>query len=87
VWDGAGRGQRLAANVAACPTAAASSRVERATRNAHRLALEVKALRGQGVTTNAGIARALTDRGIPTPRGGAVWTHTTVARVIEELGA
>jgi DNA invertase Pin-like site-specific DNA recombinase len=54
-----------------CASAAAQARQEEATRSAHRLALELEALRGEGVTTNAGIARALMERGVPTPRGGA----------------
>ena len=29
-----------------------------------------------------GLARALSERGVPTPRGGNVWTHTTVARLL-----
>lgn len=64
--------------------------VNRGTRRmgtAHRLALEVEALRVKGIATNAGMARALMNRGVLTPRGGAVWTHTTVARVIGRLGA
>jgi DNA invertase Pin-like site-specific DNA recombinase len=65
-----------------CAAAAAVSRVEQATRTAHRLALEVEVLREKGITTNAGLARALMNRGVVTPRGGAVWTHTTVARVL-----
>jgi DNA invertase Pin-like site-specific DNA recombinase len=70
-----------------CPTTAANSRVQQATRTAHRLALEVEVLRAEGITTHQGLARALTERGVNTPRGGAIWTHTTVARVLERLGA
>jgi len=66
------------------PDAAAAARVRRegAERAAHRLALEVEALRGEGIISLAGLAQALMARGVATPRGGAVWTHTTVARVI-----
>ncbi|MBK1660595.1 hypothetical protein CKO45_20455 [Paracraurococcus ruber] len=39
--------------------------------------------RGGRCAIQAAIARALTERGVPTPRGGAAWTHTTVARVLE----
>ena len=70
-----------------CAAAAAEARREQATCTAHRLALEVEALRAEGISTHLGLARALTKRGVPTPRGGVVWTHTTVARVIERLGA
>ena len=44
--------------------------------------LEVQGLRDAGVSTMAGLAQALTERCVPTPRGGAVWTHTTGARVL-----
>lgn len=77
---GGDRGYRPAAGP--CAAAAASTRAEAATRTAHRLFLEVDAMRQHGVTTLVGLARALTERGIPTPRGGSNWTHTTVARVL-----
>jgi DNA invertase Pin-like site-specific DNA recombinase len=60
---------------------AAVARREAAERAAHRLALEVERLRAEGVEGHAEMARLLTARGVPTPRGAAVWTHTTVARV------
>src|SRR3954467_4332398 len=70
-----------------CAAAAASVRGEVAVRTAHRLSLEIDALRQEGVTTLVGLARSLTERGVPTPRGGAVWTHTTVARVLGRVAA
>ena len=81
---GGDRGWRPA--VPPCAAAAATSRAEQATRTAHRLTLELEALRAEGITTNAGLARALTARGVATPRGGCIWTHTTVARVVDRLG-
>lgn len=36
---------------------------------------------------NAGRVRTLMEREVETPRGGAVWTHTTVTRITEPLGA
>jgi hypothetical protein len=66
--------------------AAALARHEAAGRAAHRLLLEVERLRGMGRVSNAAIARALTARGVPTPRGGATWTHTTVARLVARIG-
>jgi len=71
------------------PDAAAAARVRRegAERVAHRLALEVEALRREGISTHAGLAQALTACGVATPRGGAMWTHTTVARVLDRIGA
>jgi DNA invertase Pin-like site-specific DNA recombinase len=65
-----------------CAIAAAQVRQEGADRTAHRLALEVEALQADGVTTHQGLARALTERGVPTPRGQIIWTHTTVARLL-----
>ena len=80
---GGDRGYRPAVG----PDTAAAARVRRfeAERVAHRLALEVEVLRGEGITSLAGLAQALTERRVATPRGGAVWTHTTVARVLERL--
>ena len=77
---GGDRGYRPAAG----PDSAAATRVRRegAERAAHRLAFEVGALRGEGVTSLAGLAQGLMARGVATPRGGSVWTHTTVARVL-----
>ena len=63
--------------------AAAQARQEAAERAAHRLHLELERLRAEGVQSHAEMARALTARGVPTPRGGAAWTHTTVARVVD----
>jgi hypothetical protein len=37
---------------------------EQAARTAHRLALEAEALRAEGITTRAGLARALCDTGL-----------------------
>jgi hypothetical protein len=49
---------------------------------ARRLALEVERLRAEGISGQAAIARALNERGVPTPRGTGVRTHTTVACVM-----
>jgi len=69
------------------PDAAAAARVRReaAEREAHRLALEMEVLRGEGVTSLAGLAQGLMVRGIASPRGSMVWTHTTVARVLARV--
>jgi len=82
---GGDRGYRPAAGPDAA--AAAQARREMAERAAHRLALELERLRAEGVVTCAAMARALTERGIPTPHGSAAWTHTTVARVLARSGA
>ena len=67
--------------------AAALARVNAANRIAHRLLLEVSDLRAQGVTSLQGLARALTRRGVATPREGRAWTHTTVARLLARVAA
>jgi DNA invertase Pin-like site-specific DNA recombinase len=77
---GGDRGYRPAAGPDAA--AAAQARREAAERAAHRLVLELERLRAEGVESHAALARALTKRGVPSPAGGALWTHTTVARVI-----
>ena len=70
------------------PDAAAAAQARRleAERTAYRLAMEVETSRAVGLVSHAALAQALTARGVPTPRGGAVWTHTTVARVRARLG-
>jgi len=82
---GGDRGYRPSAGP--CAAAAAVMRGEVAVRTAHRLSLEIDSLRQEGVTTLVGLARRLTERGVPTPRGGPVWTHTTVARALGRSGA
>jgi DNA invertase Pin-like site-specific DNA recombinase len=62
--------------------AAAMTRREAAERAAHRLLLEVDVLRAEGVTSRQALARTLTERRVPTPQGGATWTHTTVGRLL-----
>ena len=67
--------------------AAAQARCHAAEQAAHRVALELEALRASGVSAHAALARALSARGVPTPRGGTAWTHTTVARVLARAGS
>jgi DNA invertase Pin-like site-specific DNA recombinase len=86
------RGTRLGGDRGYRPVAgpdaatAAIARREQAEQAAHRVALELDSLRASGLTTHAALARALTARGVPTPRGGTTWTHTTVARVLGRTG-
>ncbi len=56
-------------------------------RQSARLLFEIAGLREQGVTTAIGLARALTERGVPTPREGRIWTHTTLARLLARVPA
>ena len=77
---GGDRGHRPSAPPSA--PAAALARVLHADQAAYRLWLEMERLRGAGILGHAALARAMTARGVPTPSGGAIWTHTTVARVM-----
>lgn len=43
-------------------------------------------LQGEGITSATGLARALTERGIPTARGGATWAAVQVQRVLAVIG-
>jgi DNA invertase Pin-like site-specific DNA recombinase len=67
--------------------AAAVARIKQAERTAHRLLLEVEALRADGICTHQGLAHALTERGVQTPSGSAAWTHTTVTRLLARVAA
>ena len=80
---GGDRGYRP--SVPPCAAGAAMSRIEHADQVAHRLWFEVERLRGEGVSTMARLAHALTERGVPTPHEGRVWTHTSVARLRARL--
>jgi hypothetical protein len=54
---------------------------------AYRLALEVERLGAEGVTGQAAMAKALNERGVPTPSGRGAWTHTTVERLMAKAAA
>ena len=60
---------------------------ERATKHAADLMPIMRGLKQTGVRTLSGIARALNDQGIPTPRGTGAWRPTQVSRVIVRQGA
>ena len=81
---GGDRGYRP--SVPPCAAAAAMSRAERADQTAHRLWFEIERLKAEGVSTLVGLARALTERGVLSPRGSTTWTHTTVARLMARVG-
>lgn len=51
------------------------------------LAPVIAQLRVEGVTSLNGIARALSEKGIPTARGKSEWTPVQVARVLERVPA
>ena len=72
-------------SVPPCAAAAAKCRAERADQTAHRLWFEVERLRGEGISTLAALERALTEEGVPTPRGGRVWIHTSIAPLMARV--
>lgn len=67
--------------------AAVEVRRRKAKRTAHRLALQIQALRADGINSHAAPARMLTEHLVETPGGGQVWTHTTVARILTHIAA
>lgn len=86
------RGRKLGGNRGVKLTQAAqeAGRAVQTARAAARnqdLAPAIEELREAGITTLAGIAEALTNRGIPTSRGKAQWAPVQVARVLARLAA
>jgi len=63
--------------------AAKAQRNAVANSRAADIAPVIAELKAGGVTTLDGIARALTERNIPTARGGVKWSATQVSRVLE----
>ena len=56
----------------------------RTTARSTDLAPIINELNLAGVTSLSGIARALTDRGVPTARGGSQWSAVQVARALKQ---
>lgn len=84
------RGKRLGGNRGVVLTRAArkagrDAQTARATAGAAGLAPVLKELREAGIASLGGVARGLTERGIPTARGGTEWTAVQVARIIARL--
>ncbi len=59
-----------------------ATRQARASGRATDLTPIIAALQAQSVTTLAGLAAALTERGIPTARGSSKWSPMQVSRVL-----
>lgn len=59
----------------------------RSQARAAQLAPVIASLRAEGITSLERIAAALTERGIPTARGGARWSAVQVSRVVARLTA
>ncbi|KFC75623.1 Resolvase-like protein [Bosea sp. LC85] len=81
---GGNRGVKL---TQAAQEAGRAAQTARATARNHDLAPVIEELRTAGITSLAGLAEALTSRGIPTARGKAQWAPVQVARVLERLEA
>lgn len=65
-------------------TAAIQACKVRADARAHDLTDTLEDLRAEGITSNKGIAKALNERGIATPRGGQ-WYATSVRNLLTRL--
>jgi Recombinase len=65
--------------------AGCKTRVKRSQAWAANFAPVIVELRAAGVVTLGAIASALTERGIPTARGGSQWSRTQVSRVLAAL--
>jgi hypothetical protein len=59
----------------------------RADERAAKVAPVIKALRAKGVTSLHGIAEALNERRVPTPRSRGHWYATEVRRVLARMSA
>ncbi len=81
---GGNRGARLTAEQSAMGR---NVLVERANQHAADVAETVKGLQAAGVTSLAGIAAALNERGIPTASGRGTWQAVQVSRVLARIGA
>ena len=79
-------GVEMTAEIRASGTAA---KVAQARARAADYAPTLAALQAEGVTTLAGLAAALTERGIPTARGAPKWSPMQVSRVLKssEMGS
>jgi hypothetical protein len=55
------------------------------TRELQRLPLSSMRYRRPGITSLKGIAKALSERGVPTPWGGHQWQAVQVSRVLVRL--
>ena len=58
----------------------------RSAARAADLAPVIAELKAAGFTSLGALARALTERGIPTSRGGETWSPMQVSRVMQRLG-
>jgi hypothetical protein len=64
-----------------------NARAEAARERAAQVLPVIQGIMAAGITSLAGIARELTQRGVPTPRGAGAWQAVQVARVLKTLGS
>jgi DNA invertase Pin-like site-specific DNA recombinase len=64
-----------------------AAQIHRAELRARDLAPMLAQLNAEGVTSASALARALTERGIPTAKGGAKWTALQLLRVMSRAVA
>jgi DNA invertase Pin-like site-specific DNA recombinase len=82
-----GVGYRAGAKLTAkARQAGTDARVERAIKKAADYGRIISELRTAGVTSLSGIAAALNERHVKTPRGGDEWRPEQVSRVLARLG-
>ena len=82
-----GRGQRLGSFRGYVPSEtnraqAAKARAAVARERAAQVLPVIREIQAGGTASLSGIARELTRRGVPTPRGAGVWQAVQVARVL-----
>lgn len=76
------RGGKITASIRKAGRAAVQART---AARATDIAPVINELQSAGITSLSGLARALTERGVPTARGGAEWSAVQVARVLDRL--
>lgn len=79
---GGDRGAKLSR---AARKAGRDAQVTRANERAADLAHIIRDLQSSGITSLSGIAKALTERRVPTPRGSTKWIAVQVARTVARL--
>ena len=68
-------------------TAGTAAKVAQSKARAIDLVPTLAALQASGITSLGALARALTERGIPTAKGATTWSPMQVSRVLARLGA
>jgi DNA invertase Pin-like site-specific DNA recombinase len=79
---GGNRGVSLGAETSATGRAIQTARSEA---RAVDLAPTLSALKAEGITSLGALAKALTERGIPTARGLSAWTPMQVSRLLARI--